>query len=293
MKILILGGSGMIGHQLFIYLSHHHDVHVTLRQSASFYSNTYPTLFANDNAYFNVNVLDLDNLQNILEEFGPEFVINATGVIKQSNIAQSAAPTIELNALFPHKLLKLCEKINAKLIQFSTDCIFSGTKGSAYLESDTSDALDMYGRTKSLGEVESNNSLTLRKSVIGLELAQEKYGLIEWFLAQQGRVKGFRKAIYTGVTVIELARILNFILTNHKDMCGIWNIASSSIDKFTLLSKLAEKLGRNDIEIIPNDDFICDRSLDASKFLTATEYKIPDWDSMLDELAVTIKARGC
>jgi dTDP-4-dehydrorhamnose reductase len=288
-RILILGGDGMVGYQLFKYLSLNHEVKATLHYPA--HSQKHYDRFNNENAYFGLDVLDDDRLLSILADFRPQVVINATAVIKQSSLAKERLPSIKLNALFPHHLANICDTMQARMIHFSTDCVFSGSKGN-YIEDDISDAEDIYGRTKYLGEVvDKHNCLTLRTSIIGLELKSEfKHGLLEWFLAQKGKVKGFRRAIYAGVTNIELSRIIELVITQHQDLFGVWQVASQPISKYTLLQKIAEKMGRKDIEVVPDDEFICDRSLRADKFTQKTGYICSDWEAMLDELVKLIKA---
>jgi len=171
----------------------------------------------------------------------------------------------------------------------STDCIFSGRSG-LYDEQAISDAEDLYGRSKFLGEVNQSHVITLRKSTIGLELAGA-HGLVEWFLTQRGKVQGFRKAIYSGLTSSELARVIEDILLNHQSLSGIWNIASDPINKYDLLMQLTAKLGRDDVEIEPSDSFVCDRSLEGAAFCRQTGYASPPWNAMLDELADQIRDR--
>src|SRR5262249_41426173 len=156
--------------------------------------------------------------------------------------AKSSVLAIQINSLFPHQLRDLCEDLGARLIHFSTDCVFSGHTGN-YRESDVPDATDVYGRSKLLGEVTEAPGLTLRTSIIGLELSHHA-SLIEWFLAQRGAIKGFRRAIYTGITTTEMGRLIDRVLQRHSDLHGVWHVASASITKYDLLVKLARALGR-------------------------------------------------
>jgi len=278
----------MLGHQFFSCWQENHDVKVTLRENIEDY-NIFG-LFNNLNSYARVNVNDTLRLNKVLQDFQPEAVINATGITKQRVDASMTSSTIAVNALFPHVLAQLCKDCGARLIQLSSDCIFSGRDGN-YNENSQSDAIDLYGKSKYLGEVTQPHVITLRKSTIGLELAGE-HGLLEWFLAKKGTVLGYRKAIYSGVSSIELARIIENILLNFPKLSGIWNIASSPINKYDLLIGLRKHLGRKDINIQPHDDFICDRSLNASMFMKKTGYIVPSWSSMLEELAEQIRVRN-
>ena len=181
------------------------------------------------------------------------------------------------------RLAKRCGEAGARLIHFSTDCIFAGTKGN-YTESDPSDAADLYGQSKHQGEVADAHSVTLRTSVIGHELATN-LALLDWFLSQRGQaIRGFTKAIYSGFTTLEMARIVDRILTQHTDLSGVWHVASEPISKFGLLELCREKLGWEGV-IEPNDEFVCDRSLNADRFNQATGYTPPSWEAMIDELA--------
>ena len=287
LRILILGGDGMLGHRLWHHFATRHETCVTLRMGIEAYSGL--GVFDADHAFAGVDVRHERDLLRVFAEFKPEAVINAIGIVKQRDEAKAALPSLELNAVFPHRLSNICAVAGARLIHMSTDCVFSGDRG-AYTEDDPSDARDLYGRTKYLGEVSSPNCATLRTSIIGLELSR-KASLIEWFLAQRGTISGYRKAIYTGFTTMEMARVIERILTQHPDLAGLWQVASRPISKYDLLMGLSERLGRDDIDMRPDDSFVCDRSLVADRFTAATGYHAPAWDEMLDELAEMIIAR--
>jgi len=286
-RILILGGNGMLGHQLLLSLKRRHDVKVTLRRDISDYSDY--GLFTLDNAYAGIDVRSSERLSEIFTDFHPDTVINAIGVIKQRKGAKACIPNLEINALLPHRLSMMCKKEGARLVHMSTDCIFSGNKGN-YNENDISDADDLYGRSKYLGEVKDKHCVTLRTSIIGLELSY-KNSLIEWFLSKKGKIKGFHKAIYTGLTTMEMARVIEFILVEHKKLFGVYHVASDPIDKYNLLSKLSEILQRNNLTIELDNTFVCDRSLNAERFNKTTGYAAPTWDDMLQELANLIILR--
>lgn len=290
MKILILGGNSMIGHQLLAYFAPKYEAKVTLHQSAENYTQ-YGSRFNKENSYYNIDATDDAALEQVITDYKPNVVINTFGVIKHRDAANEAIPSIVMNALLPHKLANLCQKVNARFITFATDCVFSGDKGD-YKIDDQPDARDLYGRTKFLGEIKHlQHCVTIRCSFVGLELTN-KTNLIEWFLAQRGEIKGFTRAIYTGVTTIEMARIIESIITQHKELFGLYQVASQKIDKYTLVAMLAKKLNRTDITIVPDNKFHCDRSLDGSSFVAATGYQVPSWDAMLTELAAQIQARN-
>ena len=287
MRILILGGDGMLGHRLLKHLWENHEVGVTLRLGPSGYERY--GLFDEGNSYYGVEVLDRDKLEQVVADFRPEAVVNAVGIVKQRGTAKEAIPSLEINSLLPHRLALLCRVAGARLVHVSTDCVFSGRRGN-YAEEDLPDAEDLYGRTKLLGEVSEPGSITLRTSIIGLELSR-KTGLIEWFLAQKGEIRGFRRAIYTGVTTAELSRVIEHILIEHPDLHGVWQVASEPINKHDLLVRFSEILGREDVRIVPDDAVKIDRSLSGVAFGRATGYSAPGWSEMLQELGTEVRER--
>lgn len=288
MRILIFGGDGMLGHQLLASWRDRHDVRVTLRQAPEAYGHLGAWL--GERAIHGVDVRDARHVADAVAATRPDLVVNAVGIVKQRAAAKEAIPSIEVNALFPHRLAQVCGEVGARMVHLSTDCVFSGQRG-RYVESDVPDAKDVYGRSKLLGEVAEPHCLTLRTSIIGLELG--RYGsLIEWFLAQRGRIKGFRRAIYSGLTTAEMARAIEHLVTQPAPVAGLWHLSSEPIDKYDLLTRLSRRLGRTDVEIVPDDEFTCDRSLDSSALQARTTYRVPSWDAMLDELAASVRARA-
>ena len=281
MRLLILGGSGMLGHQLWRGLHAQHDTWVTLRRPVADFAAH--NLFDEAKAIQFDDITDDTALERALGQAKPEAVINCVGLIKQRDEASDEALTLRVNAEFPHRLAKRCGEAGARLIHFSTDCIFAGTKGN-YTESDPSDAADLYGQSKHQGEVADAHSVTLRTSVIGHELGTN-LALLDWFLSQRFQaINGYTKAIYSGFTTLEMARIVDRILTQHTDLSGVWHVASEPISKFGLLQLCREKLGWEGV-IEPNDEFVCDRSLNADRFNQATGYTPPSWEAMISELA--------
>lgn len=281
MRILILGGDGMLGHRLFHHLGGQHDVRVTLRRELAAYHDY--RLFTKTSAYAGIDMGDMERLRKVVSEFQPEAMVNCVGVVKQREEGRSAIPNIEINALLPHRLAQLAQVVGARLIQMSTDCVFSGRRGS-YRETDPSDADDLYGRAKLLGEVIEGSCLTIRTSIIGRELSR-KQGLLEWFLSQRGRsVKGFRHAIFSGFTTAEMSRIIEKMLTAHPRASGLYHVSAEPISKYELLRKINEAFGLN-ITVVPEDEPRCDRSLDSTRFRREFGYHSPAWDAMVSELA--------
>lgn len=280
MRILVLGGSGMLGHKLWQNFSRRFDTYVTFRQSASAYDRF--NLFERERARGHVSALDFDAVTRAFASVRPDVVVNCIGIVKQDAAAKDPFMSISVNALFPHRLAQLCRAAGVRLIHISTDCVFSGRRGD-YAERDTADADDLYGRTKLLGEVETEGCLTIRTSMIGRELAGA-HGLVEWFLGQRGgRVRGFRRAVFSGFTTNALADIIGDIIVEQPQLSGVWNVAAQPINKFDLLSLVRSVYGL-DIEIESDDTFICDRSLDSGRFREATGFTPPTWPEMIERM---------
>ena len=287
MRILILGGDGMLGHRLLMHLQDRHETKVTLRRELAAYERY--GLFTLENSYWSVEAKDTERLLEVMGDFRPEAVVNAVGIVKQRGAAKEAIPSLEINALLPHRLALLCRAAGARLVHLSTDCVFSGRKGN-YTEDDIPDAEDLYGRTKLLGEVTDAGCITLRTSIIGLELSR-RTGLIEWFLAQRGEIRGFTKAIYTGLTTAEMSHVIERVLVEHPHLSGVWQVASEPINKYDLLVRFSEVLGRDDVHIVPDDTVSIDRSLLPVAFERATGYSAPGWNEMLKELGAEVRQR--
>jgi dTDP-4-dehydrorhamnose reductase len=253
---------------------------VTLRQELEGYGAF--GLFDHSNAYCGVDVRDAERLIETVADFQPEAIVNCVGIVKQREEAKASLPSIEINSLLPHRLALITQTAQCRLILMSTDCVFSGRKGD-YTEDDIADAEDLYGRSKLLGEVVEPGCITLRTSIIGPELSR-KVGLLEWFIAQRGqKISGFRRAIYSGFTTLEMSRVIETLLVEHPRASGLYHVSSEPISKYHLLVKVnaALKLGTT---IEPDDAFICDRSLDSSRFRKDFEYQPPSWDEMIAEL---------
>ena len=288
MRVLILGGDGMLGHRLLQEFAPHHETRVTLRQPLNSYRRF--GMFNAGNAYDRVDVLDPSRVLKVFADFKPQAAINAVGIVKQRADVRDEVRSLEVNAIFPHLVARLCREHGGRLVHLSTDCVFSGKKGN-YTEKDRPDPEDLYGLSKLLGEADGPGALTLRTSMIGPEL-QRKTGLVEWFLSQKGKsVKGWRKAIFSGLTTAELARVIENLVTKHPAACGVYHVSGEPISKLELLTRLDIRL-RTGTVIAADDAFKCDRSLDSARFRAAFGYLPPDWDTMLDELAADIMMKG-
>lgn len=282
LKVLVLGGDGMLGHQLVRTLSPYFEVKATLRSQAAVPEAR--NLFTGGNAVFGVDVQSRQPLKDVIRRFLPHVVINAIGIVKQRHEAIEAVPCISINALFPHRLQQMVESIGARIIHISTDCVFSGRKG-CYAEKDVADANDLYGRSKLLGELTSGNALTLRTSMIGRELKRKK-SLLEWFLNQKGRIPGYIEAIFSGLTTLELSRLIGRLIVDHPEAKGLYHVSGPTISKYDLLCLVRDTL-HLDIEIVPDRTVKIDRSLDAKVFQDTFNYTPPTWESMIEELTLS------
>lgn len=272
----------MLGHSLLsqMFYSKIYEVKATARKTKPL-----AKYFSNELLEHIIPEIDTDNFDAIIKimaEFKPDCVINCVGIIKQLAASAEYIPALSVNSLFPHRLAMLCKASNARLIHISSDCVFDGLKGN-YKESDASNASDLYGRTKFLGEVSTyTHCITLRTSIIGHELASQ-YGLVEWFLSQKQSVNGFTKAIFSGFPTIELVNIiLNHVIPDNT-LQGLYHVSSDSINKNDLLKMIAKQYGIA-TTIIPNDSFVADRSLDSTRFRQATGYIPPTWENLIKSM---------
>lgn len=284
-RVLVIGGNGMLGHKLCQRLPDQGcEVVATIRRSAEFAAR-YPSVFESTRLLPLVDVLDDRQLEQVMREVAPRVVINCAGIVKQLAAAHDPLLSVGVNAYLPHKLAKLCADAGSRLIHISTDCVFSGARG-RYLESDPSDAEDLYGKSKFLGETTpaETAALTLRTSIIGRELEVPGHGLLEWFLAQSGRkVRGFSRAVFSGLTTHELARVVSRIIADHPTLRGLYQVASDPINKFDLLGLIRQAYDLP-IDIERDETQIVDRSLGMDRFRDATGYAPPGWREMVAEM---------
>ena len=281
MKILIFGTTGMLGHTLFNYLGQNNSDLNTfglVRDESDFRLFTKRQAKKLISAKFDIRYEDI---RNIIEKVEPDLVLNCIGLIKQDNKSKSFIDSISINSLLPHIFSKVCDDKKIRLIHFSTDCVFSGTKGN-YSEKDTPDCNDVYGLTKLLGEVNNPNHLTLRTSIIGHEI-KKNLGLLEWFLNEKNEIKGFSNAIFSGLTTLEIAKFVkNFIIPETK-ISGIYHLSSKPISKYNLL-KMINDLYNVNHKITKFDEIMIDRSLNSNQLRKVTGYSPPEWDHMIREM---------
>ena len=281
MKILIVGGTGMLGHRLWMDLSAAHDVWGTVRASA----DSLPSLkgIVRANIRENVDALHFETVQRVVETIKPDVVINCVGLIKQRENAKEPILAIDLNTRFPHLLASLCKQQNCRLIHISTDCVFDGKKG-MYTEADPTDARDLYGRTKALGEVDYlEYGLTIRTSLIGREI-NTHYSLLEWFLSQSGKVKGFKKAVFSGFPTGTVSQLMQDIILTRPELHGLYHVSAEPINKYDLLLLFKQAYNRH-IEIEADTVMTMDRSLDSSRFRAETGFIPTPWPEMIAQMA--------
>lgn len=283
MKIFILGGNGMIGHKIYQTLhKKFEDTWILVRQSLE--DLTYKEVFNEEKIIHSVDLKQFDRVTRILDDLDPDIIINAAGITIRRGVDNSISNSITINSALPHFLEEwVTGKGGKRLIHFSTDCVFSGKSG-AYKEDSIPDAMDYYGKTKALGEVKGSQTLTLRGSMIGRELANHTE-LLEWFLSQKGNtVKGFKNVIYSGITTVKMAEYITKIITDFPSMSGLYNVSSVPISKYELLKLFNKNFGVN-ADILINEDYYSRKDLISERFFKETGFLIPKWE----DLAVQLK----
>lgn len=271
MKILILGSSGILSKTLQLYLSKKNIDFLTISRERN----------SNRNFYLK-NISNFKNLEQLIFKIKPKYIINCIGVTKFNNTYKNKKLTILLNTKMPIYLAELCKLNKIYFLHISTDCVFSGKKGN-YSDNSYKDTKDLYGLSKNKGEVKNKFTATIRTSFIGPELNTKK-SLLSWFLNEENFVRGYNKAFFSGLTSLELCKIIyNYFIKKNILQNKIINIGSRRISKFTLLTKI-RKIFKKKINIVRYQNFTIDRSLDSKKFRKLTGYKVVGWDKMLLEL---------
>lgn len=275
--VLVLGANGMLGNAILRLFAESagYTVFGTVRSPAVV--RFLPSSLRHC-VITGVDVENNDSLIRLFAELHPDIVINCVGLVKQLTAGDDPLAAIAINALLPHRLARMCEMGGARLVQIGTDCVFTGVKG-CYIESDVSDAIDLYGRTKYLGEVDYPHAITLRTSIIGHEI-EGAHSLLGWFLAQTGCIKGYRQAIFSGLPTVEIARVIRDYVIPCPELHGIYHVSATSINKFDLLTLVAQVYGKT-IDICADDQLEIDRSLDSSRFQMATGYVAPEWPELI------------
>lgn len=279
-RVLVLGISGMLGNAVFRVFAQSDGYSVVgSARSAAVLRLLRPEL--HEQVICGLDVENPDSLMRLFARARPDVVINCIGLVKQLAEADEPLAAIPINALLPHRLARLCDVAGARLIHMSTDCVFSGTQG-MYREQDLPDAQDLYGRSKYLGEVDYPHAVTLRTSIIGHELSGA-HSLVGWFLAQQGTVKGFTRAIFSGLPTVELARVMRDFVVSNTDLRGLYHVSAEPINKFDLLKLVAQVYGKT-VDITPDDKLVIDRSLDSSRFRKITGFQPAAWPELVSRM---------
>lgn len=279
-RVLVVGATGMLGHQIVRTLAPDFEVWGACRD---------PEILPDLGVPAERILGDLDAMRpgmakDLVANVKPDVVINAVGIVKQQASSKEAVPSITVNSLWPHLLADACDAHGARLIHVSTDCVFTGAKG-GYVETDVPDAFDLYGRSKLLGEVvDRESALTLRTSIVGWQL-EGHTSLFGWFATHRGLpLKGYARAIFSGVSTRLFAEILRDVVFDRPDVHGLYHLSVDPIDKFTLLAKLADAMGWR-VDLTPDDSVAIDRSLDSTRFREATGWAPPSWDAILVDVA--------
>ncbi len=272
-KIILFGSTGMLGSQMISHLSKNKKLQI-------FEMNRKKKVKS-----IRINIANQKELINKIKFIKPNYIINCIGWIKQKSINSKEAYMV--NTQFPIFLSNLSLLLNYKLIHISTDCVFSGLKGN-YKDKDYKDAKDLYGLSKNYGEVKNINTCTLRTSIIGYETAKKKFGLLEWFLSQTDKVNGYDKVYFSGLTTLEMSKVVEKFLLNKKIYNNILNVSSDYISKYNLL-KIIKKIFKRDVKLVKSSKIKINRTLNSNKFRKITGYKCPSWKKMISELYLNYK----
>lgn len=267
-KILLLGSTGMAGHLTYFYLKSLDKYDVV--------NMSYRTKLTETSLI--LDITDKEAVEKNIMNICPDIILNCIGVLIKGS-QNSPDNAIYVNAYFPHFLKRISNKVNAKLIHISTDCVFSGKKGD-YAEDDFRDADDIYGRSKALGEIIDDENLTIRTSIIGPELKSDGEGLFHWFMNQKGHVNGYINSVWGGVTTLELAKAINVAID--ENLTGLVQLSNGyGINKYDLLCLFKKIWNRTDIYITPLETDRIDKSIRKSNKFT---YSVKSYEAMLEEL---------
>ena len=268
MKVLILGGNGMAGHMLTAYF-----------QQKPQYNLYYTSRDPNDKDGIYLDVTETTKLEEIIGTIKPDITVNCIGILND-HANNNTKLAFHVNSLLPHQLVKLTERCNGKLIHISTDCVFSGSKGD-YTEIDIPDGTSFYAQSKQLGEIISDKHLTIRTSIIGPELKENGIGLFLWFMKQKGKINGYEKVLWNGITTLELAKAVEAMIKHN--ITGLYHLGSEKkVSKFKLLKLIQETFEKSDVEIIPDSRIVLDRTIKSTR--TDFQYQIPTYEQMIVEL---------
>ena len=268
-KIFVIGANGMAGHMIFNYLKsnlNNFEVLSITRKHEFYYSD------------YDFDINNLNNLELLILQKLPHTIINCIGILNK-NAEDNPSDSILINSYFPHFLEKITTPLQTKVIHLSTDCVFSGIKGN-YKENDFKDATGYYALSKSLGEINNQKDLTIRTSIIGPDLNPNGIGLFNWFTKQNGTINGYKNAIWTGVTTLELAK---FIQENiNSNLSGIIHLVNNStISKYDLVCLFATCFNSN-LSIKPYEGYYSNKSLINTRL--DINYHFKSYSEMVNEM---------
>ena len=279
-KLIVLGATGLLGNTLLKYFSKQSNIkcYGIIRKN----SDIDKLKSIKNVKLYKIDYKNQNNIIKVFNKIKPNLIINCIGLVKQLTHKNQLSEIIRINSFLPHYLTELANvKNKTRFIQFSTDCVFSGTKGK-YKETDFPGAQDIYGRSKLLGELTYPNTLTLRTSIIGHEL-QTKYSLLSWFLDQKKPIKGYKNAIFSGLTALEIAKFLDKFIIPNKKLNGMYHLSGNTISKYELLN-LVKSFYKKDIKIIIDKKVKINRSLNSNLLQKQTGYKPPNWTKLIQEM---------
>jgi dTDP-4-dehydrorhamnose reductase len=282
MKVCVLGAGGLLGHMLVRVLSESNDVFGTTRERPGV-SSPLAKFLPLEKWIGGVDASNLEAVKNVFDTSQFDVAINCIGLIKQRDSIVSDSEMMAINGEFPHHLAQIANRVGTRVIHISTDCVFSGSKGN-YFESDSPDPVDVYGKSKLLGELNDSKNLILRTSHIGRELTVKK-SFVEWLISQKsGHVNGYSNAIYSGLTTQALARTTLKLLSGNSHLTGLYHVSSQPISKLEIINKL-NKLLDLQITVTPDASVQINRSLNSEKFQNATNISPQTWDEMLSDFS--------
>lgn len=279
-KVLVLGASGMLGNAVLRFFLQSSGFEVTGTVRSARLVGMLPS-YVQSRVLTGVDVENIDNLLNVFLQTEPDIVINCIGLVKQLSEADDPLSAIPINSLLPHRIARLCAITRSRLIHLSTDCVFSGAKG-MYVETDVPDAVDLYGRSKLLGEVDYPNAITLRTSIIGHELNGSR-SLVGWFLSQNESVRGYKRAIFSGLPTVEIARLIRDYVIPNLQLRGLYHVSADPISKYDLLNLIADAY-KKVINVEADERVIVDRSLDSSRFRRVTGFQPKPWPELVKSM---------
>jgi len=281
MKVCVLGSGGLLGHMLIRVLSASHDVYGTTREKAS-KDSPLAQFLPIEKWIGEVDAAEPSSIKRVFEKNQFDIAINCIGLIKQRSDQVDDRPMMSINGEFPHKLAEIANSSGVRVIQISTDCVFSGDKGN-YVETDTPDPVDTYGRSKLLGELNDSTNLTIRTSHIGPELGRHT-SFFDWVLGSENQtVNGYMGAIYSGFSTRVSAQLIGTLLERFYLYGNVWHLASKPISKFELI-ELINSVFDLKIQLVEDRQYTCDRSLKMDSLNKRFEFTAPTWRAMIEAM---------